>query len=300
MTTVMEPGKWLDLRCSRCGETSIRRGLVRGVFGCLPSGSRLGDGNAEDMTGSSLFRNGPARHRRALEAPVRGPVGSAEGRRGVQCGDCLRRYPRHAGCPACARCRTGVCILSRGVAEGLGRLCASRHSRAARDEEGHRSVEGAEKACPDVTAGPITDTAEGQGQAPDRRAETAEGIALTARKWQRATPRKQRTTIPTRPDHVSNPCSQRPGASSQRPKNRLATWSRYVAAPDRGWAASATRLAAERSDLAAQDPRRTAREKKFATSGNFLATSIVDPEPALQGSCCVHSSTPLLEGGHRE
>jgi hypothetical protein len=300
MTKVMEPGKWLDLRCSRCGETSIRRGLVRGVIECLPSDSRLGDGNAADMTGSSLFRNSPARRRRGLESLVRGLAGSAEGRRGVRCGDCLRRHPRYSGPPARARCRTGVCALSRGVAERLGRLCEGRHSRAARVEGGHRSVEGAEEVCPDVTAGPIWDTAERRDQATARRAGAAQGIVPTARKRQRATPRNELTTDLARPDNDLNLCSQRPKASSRHPKNRLATWSRHVAAPDRGWAASANQLAAERSDLAAQDPRRTARAEKIATSRNFLATSIVDPEPILQGSCAVHLSTQLHEGGHRE
>jgi hypothetical protein len=300
MTTVMEAGKRLDLRSGRRRRASDRRGLVRGVFEYLPSDCHLSGGNSANVTGTSVFRDGSSRRSRGLESLERGLTGSVEGRRGVRCGDHLQPHPRYPRRRALTRCRKGECVLGRGVAEDLGRLCEGRHSRAATVEEGHRSAEGAEKVCLDVTAGPIPDTAEGHGRATDRRAEAAEGIAQTARKRQRATPREDLTTALARPDNAVSPFAQRPNTGSQHLKNRLATWSRHVAAPDCGWAASANRLAAERSDLAALGPRRTAREEKLATSRNFLATSIVDPEPTVQGSCSVHLSTQLHEGGHRE
>src|ERR1035437_2675240 len=82
MTTAMEPGRLLYSRRSRRGEESVGRGLVRRLSEYLCSGSHLSGGNSTEVTGSSLFRNGPSRHPRGLEALVRGLAGSVEGRRG--------------------------------------------------------------------------------------------------------------------------------------------------------------------------------------------------------------------------
>lgn len=300
MTTAMEPGRLLYSRRGRRGEKSVRRGLVRRLSGFLCSDSHLSGGKSADLTGSSLFRNGPSQDPRGLESLVRGLAGSVEGRSAIRCGDHPQRDSRYPERCVSARLRTGVWVLRRGVVQDLGSRCGGRRLRTGRVDGSHRSVEDAEKVRREVTAGPNPDTSEGREQATARRADVAAYVILTARGFQRATPRKDVTTALARTDNTPNRCPQHPKAGSQRPKDRVATWSRHVATPDGGWPASANRLAAVHSDLAARDRRRTARAENVATSRNLLAASDENPVLALQGPSCARFSTPIHEGGHRE
>lgn len=190
-------------------------------------------------------------------------------------------------------------VLRRGGARGLMGSCEGGRSRAAHVDDAHWSAEGAdwsvegtEKACADVTACPVPDTAEGPEQTTARRGEAAAGFNLTAREYQRATPGTEVTAALARPDNASNPGSQHSKTGSQHPKTISQRGPARVATPDRERTASLKWLAAPRSDLAAKKPHRTARAENVATPGNLLATSNTGRTPTLQSPFCVHFCTP--------